>query len=103
MVYLLPRIEYSVTTLSVALMKKWPLNSVFTASKPFYHLQQNLDGTSIQGRVLGCTRGGSGCQERGYIRGKKLYREWGIFSKRNRVRNRKMNSVLLDKTKVRHI
>ena len=81
------RIECSVTTLLVALMKKWLLNSVFTASNPFFYLQQNLDGTSIQGRVLGRTSGGPGCQEGGYIRRKKLYREGGIFwSERNRVR-----------------
>ena len=73
------RIECSVVTLLVALMKKWLLNSVFTASNPFYHFQQNLDGTSIQGRVLGHTSGGPGCQEGKYIRGKKLYRVGGIF------------------------
>ena len=98
------RIECSVTTLSAALMKKWPLNSVFTTSNPFFHLQQNLNGTGIQGRVLGRTSGGPGCQEWGYIRGKKLFREGGIFwSERNRVRDRKMNSLLLDKIKARHI
>ena len=52
---------------------------------------------------MGHTSGGLGCQEGGYIRGKKLYREWGIFSERNRMRNRKMINVLLDETKVRHI
>ena len=64
------RIECSVTILSVTLMKKWPLNSVFTANNPFYYFQQKLDETSIQGRVLGRTSGGLGCQEGGYIRGR---------------------------------
>ena len=94
-----PRIEYSVTTLAAVLMKKWPLNSIFTTDNPFYHLQQNPDGTSIQKRALGHTSGGLGCKEGGYIREKKLCsvgRE--IFRERVCVVNRKVNSVLLDKS-----
>ena len=51
---------------------------VFKTSNPFYHLQKNSDGTSIQGRDMGRTSGGLGCQEGGYIKGKKLYSK-GIF------------------------
>ena len=55
---------------------------VFKTSNPFYHLQKNSDGTSIQGRDMGRTSGGLGCQEGGYIKGKE--------------EKRKVNSVLLD-------
>ena len=39
------RIQCLTTTLSTSLMWKWPMNSDFKASSPFYHLQQSLDGT----------------------------------------------------------
>ena len=48
-----PHFECFVTKLSATLMNKWPLNSVFTASNPFYHIQWSLEGTSIKGRVFG--------------------------------------------------
>ena len=41
------RIKCPTPTLSAALMWKWPLNSNFTVSSPFHHLQQSFDGTSI--------------------------------------------------------
>ena len=69
------------------------MNSVFTASNPFYHLQQNLDGTNIQRKAMGRTSGGLGCQEGGYIRGMKLYSIKKNLGEREGVRNRKVNSV----------
>ena len=88
-----PRIECFVANLSVALMKKWPLNSIFIANNPFYHLQQSLYETSIKGRVLGHTRGKPRCKERGYIRRKKPYT--GETSEKERERER--NSVQIEK------
>ena len=83
-----PHFECSVTKLSATLMNKWPLNSVFTASNPFYHIQWSLEGTSIKGRVFGHTRGRLGCKERGYIRRKKFYNE-GTFLGREIEREKK--------------
>ena len=44
------------------------MNSNFTANSPFYHLQQNSDGTSVLRKVLKHTGGGLGCKEEWYIR-----------------------------------
>jgi len=44
------------------------MNSNFTASSPFYHLQQSLDGTSILRNALRHTGGGLRCMENGYKR-----------------------------------
>lgn len=65
------RIECSTTTLSTTLMRKWPLNSDFTTSNPFYYLQQNFDKTSILRKILRHTNGGLGSKEGGYIKGRK--------------------------------
>ena len=62
------RIECTTTTLSVTLMKKWHLNSSFTASSSFHHLQQNSDGTSDLRKALRHIGGGLWCKEEGYIR-----------------------------------
>ena len=57
--YIFPlRIECSAITLLAALMRKWPLNSSFTASNPFYHLQQHYDVTSILRKALRHTSAG---------------------------------------------
>ena len=50
------------------IMRKWHMNSNFIASNPFYHLQQNFDGTSVLRKVLRHTNGGLGCKVEGYIR-----------------------------------
>ena len=44
------------------------MNSSFTASNPFYHLQQNFDGTSVLRKVLRHINKGLGCKEEGFIR-----------------------------------
>ena len=57
--YLPPRIKCRVANLSITFIKRSHLNNVFTASNPFYNLQQNLDRTSIKERVMGHPRGRS--------------------------------------------
>ena len=44
------------------------MNSSFIASSPFYHLQQNFDGTSVLRKALRHTDRGLRCKEEGYIR-----------------------------------
>ena len=41
------RIKWLATTLSVALIKKWPEQWNSQLSSPFYHLQQKFKGTSV--------------------------------------------------------
>ena len=65
------RIKCSATTLSAVLMRKWPMNSIFTTSNPFYHIQQSPDETSILRKALRHTSRGLGSKEGGYIRGRK--------------------------------
>ena len=96
-------IKCLVANLSTAFMRRWPLNSVFTTSNPFYHLQQSLDGTSIRGRVLGRTRGRSWYKEIGYIRRKKLWDEETFFGGGKIKRKRKKNSVQIEITSTRLI
>ena len=48
------------------------MNSSFTASNPFYHLQQNFDGASVLRKVLRHTGRWVGCKEEGYIREENL-------------------------------
>ena len=64
---------------SVALMRKWHLNSSFTASNLFYHLQQNSDGTSDLRKVLRHTSEGLGSKEEEYIREGNLPVKGGII------------------------
>ena len=47
-------------------MRKWHLNSNFTAHNSFYHFQKGLDGTSIQIFPLRRIDGGMRCNERLY-------------------------------------
>ena len=56
------------TTTLLTAMWKWPMNSDFKASSPFYYLQQSLDGTNILWSTLRHTCGGLGCKEKGYKR-----------------------------------
>ena len=50
------------------LMRKWPLNSIFTASSPFHHLQQSVDGTSVLRNIWRHTDRGLEYKEEGYKR-----------------------------------
>ena len=71
-------IEYLSPTISTALMWKWHLNSNFTASNLFYHLQQSFDGRSILRNVLKRASGGLRCKDEGYKR-KNLPEKWGFL------------------------
>ena len=57
------------------------MNSIFTTSNPFYHIQQSPDETSILRKALRHTSRGLGSKEGGYIRGRKPPNErrefWG--------------------------
>ena len=72
------------TTLSTVLMKKWPMNSIFTASNPFYHIQQSPDETSILRKALRHTSRRLGSKEGGYIRGRSLPMKEGSFGGKER-------------------
>ena len=84
-------IECTTTTLSAALMRKWHLNSSFTASSPFYHLHSSSDGTSNLRKALRHIGGGLGCQEEGYIYKRGEPPSGGIFFSLSVKRNYRMN------------
>ena len=48
------------------------MSSSFIANNPFYHLQQNFDGTNVLRKVLRHTGRGLGCKDEGYIREENL-------------------------------
>ena len=62
------RIQCSTPIELATFMRKRHLNSDSTAHNSLYHLQKDLDGTSIQIIPLRRTYGGLRCNEKGYIR-----------------------------------
>ena len=76
-------------TILTALMWKWYLNNNFTASSPFYHIQQSFNGTSILRNALRHIGGRLGYKEEWYKRKITSRKEGGIlFSLRNRQRRK---------------
>ena len=87
-------IQCLTTTLSTALMCKWPLYSNFTANSHFYHLQQSLVGTNILWSILRHTCWGLGCMEKGYKRkGTPQKKEMNIL-RTIRIGNRTTNNLM---------